>query len=115
MTHSVTTKQPVESVPTDQSALEQLVTTAAAIEAEWAAGARQVEELERQAERIRDEARQRTAALEEQQADAIVVLYRTRSIEELAQVLGVPLDDALRVVREAEERVALRLPLQRSE
>ncbi|HEY1574782.1 MAG TPA: hypothetical protein VGG05_25855 [Pseudonocardiaceae bacterium] len=105
----------VDLAPDEQDALDQLVTAAAAIEDEWARGVREVEQLEWQAERVRDDVRERTTALERQQAEAIVVLYRTRSIEDLAQLLGMAPDDILRVVRKAEERVARHeLPSQRT-
>ncbi|HEX5118452.1 MAG TPA: hypothetical protein VFW65_24975 [Pseudonocardiaceae bacterium] len=115
MTHTVTTSRPADLAPVEEDALDQLVTAAAAIEDEWARGVREVEQLEWQAERVRDDVRERTAALEDQQAEAIVVLYRTRSIEDLAQLLGMTLDDALPVVRKAEERVVRHeLPRQRT-
>jgi hypothetical protein len=105
MTHTVPTGS-VDLAPEEQDALDRLVTAAAAIEDEWARGVREVEQLEWQAERVRDDVREHTTALERQQAEAIVVLYRTRTVDELAQLLGMALDDTLRVVRKAEERVA---------
>lgn len=113
MTHTVTT-QPVDVAPEEQQALDQVMSTAAAIEAEWSRGTREVEELERRAERIRDVVRERTEILERRQAEAVLALYRTRSVEDLAQVLGTTLDDTLRAVREAEARVEPRIPGQRT-
>jgi predicted transcriptional regulator len=109
MTRTVTTTQPAE-----QDAFEQLVATSAAIEAEWTRGVRRVEELQRQAEQVRDEVRRRTAELEDQQARAILAVLGTRTVEELAGMLGTGVDEALRVVRDAEARVA-QVPLQRTD
>jgi hypothetical protein len=109
------TTQPVDLTSEDRDALERLVTASAAIETEWSWGARQVEKLQRQAERVRDDVRERTAVLERQQADAVLELYRSRSVEGLAQLLGMSLDDTVRAVREAEERVTPGVPRQRTE
>lgn len=112
MTH---TTHHVDLTSEDRDALERLVTASAAIETEWSWGAKQVEKLERQAERIRDDVRERTAVLERQQADALLELYRTRSVEDLARLLGMSLDDVLRSVREAEQRIEPSVPRQRTE
>lgn len=114
MAHTVTTTEPAGLATDEQQALDQIMSTAAAIEAEWSRGTREVEELERQAERIRDDVRERTEILERRQAEAVLALYRTRSVEDLAPVLGMTLDDTLRVVREAEARVEPRIPGQRT-
>jgi hypothetical protein len=84
------------------------VVAAVAMDEVWTEGARQVEELEQQAERIRDDVRDRAAVLETEQARAIMDLLRIRPVEELAVLLGSSVEQLRELVREA--RVTLSVP-----
>lgn len=98
----------------EDSALQRFAVAAVAIDEAWTEGARRVAELEQQAERIRDEVRVRTKRLEAEQAAAIVDLVRVRPVEDLAALLGVPVEQVLGLVREAEELLGRALPAERA-
>jgi hypothetical protein len=68
----------------------------------WTEGARRIEELERQAERIRDDVRDRAAVLETERARAIMDLLHVRPIEELAVLLGSSVEQLGELVRDAQ-------------
>lgn len=87
----------------EDSALQRFAVAAVAIDEAWTEGAERVAELEQEAERIRDEVRTRTKRLEAEQAAAIVDLVRVRPVEDLAALLGVPVEQMLSLVRDAEE------------
>jgi hypothetical protein len=89
----------------EDSALRRFAVAAVAIDEAWTAGARRVEELERQAEQIRDDVRARTSRLEAEQAAAVLDLLRVRPAEDLAALLGVPVEQVLSLIRDAEDRV----------
>jgi hypothetical protein len=86
----------------EDSALQRFAVAAVAIDEAWTDGAQRVAELEQEAERIRDEVRTRTKRLEAEQAAAIVDLVRVRPVEDLAALLGVPVEQVLSLVRDAE-------------
>lgn len=92
----------------EDTVLERLATVAAAIDDEWVRGASRVQELQRQAELVRDEVRERTAALEDEQAVALLELARLRSMDDIASLLGVSGEGAKHLLREAARRVASR-------
>lgn len=117
MTHSAaTTDQPLdESTRRQDDVLERLIAVATAIEEEWAHGARRVEALERQAELVRDEVRERTALLEDQQAEVMMELARLRPVDDIALVLGVSPTGARHLLLDAARRVASRIPEPRLE
>jgi hypothetical protein len=92
----------------EDDALQRFVVAAVAMDEVWTEGARQVEELEQQAERIRDDVRDRAAVLETEQARAIMDLLRIRPVEELAVLLGSSVEQLRELVREA--RVTLSVP-----
>jgi predicted XRE-type DNA-binding protein len=71
-------------------ALRRLVRAAIELDEVWTEAARCVTELERQAERVRDETREKADRLEVEQAMAITDLLRLQSEQDLATVLGVP-------------------------
>lgn len=92
----------------EDDAQERFVVAAVAMDEVWTEGARRVEELEQQAERIRDEVRDRAAVLETEQARAIMDLLHIRPIEELAVLLGASVEQLGALVRDA--RVTLSVP-----
>ncbi len=96
----------------EDSALQRFAVAAVAIDEAWTEGAQRVAELEQEAEHIRDEVRVRTKRLETEQAAAIVDLVRVRSAEDLAVLLGVPVEQVLELVRNAEEVLERSLPEQ---
>jgi hypothetical protein len=91
-------------------ALQRFAVAAVAIDEAWTAGARKVEELERQAEQVRDDVRAHTARLEAEQAAAVLDLLRVRPVEDLAALLGVPVEQVQSLVRDAEALVAQNVP-----
>lgn len=94
----------------EDGALGRLAATSAAIDDAWAEGARRVEELQREAERVRDEVRARTVQLEAEQAAAMLELAQMWPVDELAVLLGVSVAQARELVRDAEEHVAVPRP-----
>jgi hypothetical protein len=98
----------------EDSALQRFAVAAVAIDEAWTEGARRVAELAQEAERIRDEVRVRTKRLEAEQAAAIVDLVRVRPVEDLAAFLGVPVEQVLDLVREAEQLLGGALPAERA-
>jgi len=92
----------------EDDALQRFVVAAVAMDEVWTEGARRIEELERQAERIRDEVRDRAAVLETEQARAIMDLLHIRPIEELAELLGTSVEQLGELVRDAQ--LALSVP-----
>jgi hypothetical protein len=91
-----------DSADGEDDALQRFVVAAVAMDEVWTEGARRVEELERQAERIRDEVRDRAAVLETEQARAIMDLLHIRPIEELAVLLGSSVEQLGELVRDAQ-------------
>jgi hypothetical protein len=87
----------------EDSALERFTVATVAIDEAWTEGARRVEELEREAERIRDEVRSRTDRLECEQAIAVLDLLRVRPAEDVAVLLGVPFEYVVELARAAED------------
>jgi hypothetical protein len=87
----------------EDDALARLASSAAAIDEVWASGVRRIEDLERQAQRIRDEVRNRTSELEAEQSDAVLDLARVWPAEDLALLMGVPPRQIEEMVRDAEE------------
>ncbi len=83
-------------------ALRRLVRAAIELDEVWTEAARCVTELERQAERVRDETREKADRLEIEQAMAITDLLRLQSEQDLAAVLGVPRPRLRELVREAQ-------------
>jgi hypothetical protein len=96
-----------------EDALERLAVASAAIDDAWAEGARRVEELQREAERVRDEVRARAVQLEAAQATALLELAGMWPVEDLAVLLGVPVDQVAELVRDAQAQVSA-LPAPRS-
>jgi hypothetical protein len=94
----------------EDDALQRFVVAAVAMDEVWTEGARQVEELEQRAERIRDDVRDRTAVLETEQARAITDLLRMRSVEELAVLLGSSVDQVRELVRDAQVTLSVPQP-----
>jgi hypothetical protein len=97
----------------EDSALRRFAVAAVAIDEAWTEGARRVEELEREAEQVRDDARARTERLAAEQAAAVLDLLRLRPPEDLAALLGVPLEQINELAATAEELVAV--PAQRAQ
>jgi hypothetical protein len=97
----------------EDSALRRFAVAAVAIDEAWTEGARRVEELEREAEQVRDDARARTERLAAEQAAAVLDLLRLRPPEDLAALLGVPLEQIVDLAATAEELVAV--PAQRAQ
>ena len=95
------------------AALERLAAASAAIDDAWAEAARRVDELQREAERVRDEARARAAGWEAEHATALLELAAMWPVEELAVLLGVSVEQVGELVQDAEQQVVL--PLQRTE
>jgi hypothetical protein len=95
----------------EDDALRRFVVAAVATDEVWTEGARRIEELEQQAERIRDDVRDRAAVLETEQARAIMDLLHVRPIEELAVLLGSSVEQLGELVRDAQ--VTLSVPQQR--
>jgi hypothetical protein len=91
-------------------ALQRFAVAAVAIDEAWTAGARKVEELERQAEQVRDDVRAHTARLEAEQATAVLDLLRVRPAEDLAALLGLPVEQVQDLIRDAEARAAQDMP-----
>jgi hypothetical protein len=71
-----------------------------AIDEAWTEGARGVQELERQAEQLRDDVRARTERLEFEQATAVRELLRLRPMEDLATMLGVSVPQLEQLARD---------------
>jgi hypothetical protein len=94
----------------EDDALRRFVVAAVAMDEVWTEGARQVEELEQQAERIRDDVRDRTAVLETEQARAIIDLLRIRSAEELAALLGSSVEQIRELERDAQGTLSVPQP-----
>jgi hypothetical protein len=94
----------------DDDALQRFVVAAVAMDEVWTEGARRIEELEQQAERIRDDVRDRAAVLETEQARAIMDLLRIRPVEELAALLGTPVDQLRELVRDAQATLSVPQP-----
>jgi hypothetical protein len=94
----------------EDDALQRFVVAAVAMDEVWTEGARQVEELEQQAERIRDDVRDRAAVLETEQARAIMDLLHIRPIEELAVLLGSSVEQLGELVRDAHVAPAVPQP-----
>jgi hypothetical protein len=94
----------------EDDALRRFVVAAVAMDEVWTEGARQVEELEQQAERIRDDVRDRTTVLETEQARAIMDLLRIRSVEELAALLGSSVEQVRELARDAKVTLAVPQP-----
>jgi len=92
----------------EDDALQRFVVAAVAMDEVWTEGARRVEELEQQAERIRDEVRDRAAVLETEQARAIMDLLHVRPIKQLDVLLGTSVEQLGELVRDAQ--VALSVP-----
>ena len=86
----------------EDSALQRFTVATVAIDEAWTEGAKRVEELEREAERIRDEVRSRTERLECEQAVAVLDLLRVRPAEDVAMLLGVPFEYVVELARLAE-------------
>jgi hypothetical protein len=99
-----------ESVDSEDDALQRFVVAAVAMDEVWTEGARRVEELEQQAERIRDEVRDHAAVLETEQARAIMDLLHIRPIEELAELLGSSVEQLGELVRDAQVTLAVPQP-----
>jgi hypothetical protein len=76
----------------------------------WTEGARLIEELDQQAERIRDEVRDRAAVLETEQARALVDLLHVRPIEDLAVLLGSSVEQLGEVARAAQVTLSVPQP-----
>jgi DNA repair exonuclease SbcCD ATPase subunit len=91
-------------------ALERLAAASAAIDEAWADGARRVEELRRQAERVRDEVRERTARLEARQARAVLDLAQLWPADGLALLLGMSADQVEELIQDAEEHAEVPSP-----
>lgn len=91
-------------------ALQRFAVAAVAIDEAWTEGARKVEELERQAEQVRDNVRAHTARLEAEQANAVLDLLRVRPAEDLAALLGLPVEQVQDLIRDAEARAAQDMP-----
>jgi hypothetical protein len=99
-----------ESVDSEDDALQRFVVAAVAMDEVWTEGARRVEELEQQAERIRDEVRDHAAVLETEQARAIMDLLHIRPIEELAELLGSSVEQLGELVRDAQVTLSVPQP-----
>jgi hypothetical protein len=91
----------------EDDALERFVVAAVAADEVWTEGARRIEELEQQAERIRDDMRDRAAVLETEQAKAIMDLLHLRPIEEVAALLGTSVEQLGELVRVPQPRDSL--------
>jgi hypothetical protein len=89
----------------EDDALARLASSAAAIDEVWAEGVRRIEDLEQQAQRVRDEVRRRTAVLEAEQAGAVLDLARIWPAEDLALLMGVPPAHIEEMVRDAQEHM----------
>jgi hypothetical protein len=94
----------------EDDALQRFVVAAVAMDEVWTEGARRIEELEQQAERIRDDVRDRGAVLETEQARAIMDLLHIRPIEELAVLLGSSVEQLGELVRDAHVTLAVPQP-----
>lgn len=103
----------IDARQASDDALSRLAAASAAIDDAWAEGARRVEELQREAERVRDEVRARTIALEGEQAAAVLELADLWPPEDLAALLGVSVEQVGELVRDAETQMAV--PQQRTE
>lgn len=103
----------IDARQASDGALGRLAAASAAIDEAWADGARRVEELQREAERVRDEVRARTVALEAEQASAILELAAMWPVEDLAVLLGVSAGQVDEMVRDAEAK-ATAVPVQRA-
>lgn len=90
----------------EDDALQRLAAASAAIDDVWAQGAQRVEELQREAERVRDEVRARTAALEVEHATALLELADMWSVTELALLLGSSPDQVRELISDAREQLA---------
>jgi hypothetical protein len=99
-----------ESADSEDDALQRFVVAAVAMDEVWTEGARRVEELEQQAERIRDEVRDHAAVLETEQARAIMDLLHIRPIEELAELLGSSVEQLGELVRDAQATLSVPQP-----
>ena len=86
----------------EDSALRRFTVATVAIDEAWTEGAKRVEELEREAERIRDQVRSRTERLECEQGIAVLDLLRVRPAEDVAALLGVPFEYVVELARVAE-------------
>ncbi len=102
-----------EGRPSADDALERLAAATAAIDEVWSEGARRVDELQREAERVRDETRAKAAGWEAEQASALLELAAVWPTEDLAVLLGVPVEQVTELVKDAERQVVL--PLQRTQ
>ena len=99
-----------DSSESEDDALQRFVVAAVAMDEVWTEGARRIEELERQAERIRDEVRDRAAVLETEQARAIMDLLHIRPIEELAELLGASVEQLGELVRDGQVTLSVPQP-----
>jgi hypothetical protein len=86
----------------EDDALRRFVVAAVAMDEVWTEGARRIEELAQQAERIRDDVRDRAAVLETEQARAITDLLHVRPIEELAVLFGSSVGQLGELARDAQ-------------
>jgi hypothetical protein len=94
----------------EDDALQRFVVAAVAMDEVWTEGAQQVQELEQQAERIRDDVRDRTTVLEIEQARAIMDLLRIRPAEELAVLLDSSIEQVRELVRDAQVTLSVPQP-----
>lgn len=94
----------------EDDALRRFVVAAVAMDEAWTEGARRIEELEQQAERIRDDVRDRAAVLETEQARAIMDLLHVRPIEELAALLGSSVEQLGELARDAQVTLSVPQP-----
>jgi hypothetical protein len=91
---------------TEDAALERFANAAVAIEVAWTEGARRVEELELEAERVRDAAAARAAELEADQRAAIVELAHRRPAEDVAMLLGLPTETVTAILTQHQAHTA---------
>ena len=94
----------------EDDALRRFVVAAVAMDEAWTEAARRIEELEQQAERIRDGVRDRAAVLETEQARALVDLLHVRPIEDLAVLLGSSVEQLGEVARDAQVTLSVPQP-----